>query len=57
MLNGDYYGTSKTFYTNITGMGSNYFNYALEPGAASLTERTFPDWLATPAIAQVSSEQ
>ena len=27
------------------------FNYALEPGAASLTKRTFPSWLALPKIA------
>jgi len=52
MLNGDYYGTDRTFYQNMTGMGSNYFNYALEPGAASLTERTFPRWLALPAVAE-----
>jgi hypothetical protein len=52
MLNGDYFGTSRTFYTNTSGMGSNYFNFALEPGAASLTERTFPKWLALPVIAK-----
>ena len=52
MLNGDYYGADRTFYGNTTGMGSNYFNFALEPGASSLTKRTFPDWLATPAIAK-----
>lgn len=52
MLNGDYYGTDRTFYHNTSGMGSNYFNYNLEPGAASLTERTFPSWLATPAVAR-----
>lgn len=51
MINGDYYGTDKTYYQNTTGMGSNYFNFALEPGAASLTKRTFPQWLATPAVA------
>ena len=51
MINGDYFGTDKTFYQNATGMGSNYFNFALEPGAASLTKRTFPQWLATPAVA------
>jgi len=51
MLNGDYYGADRTFYTNTTGMGSNYFNFALEPGAASLTKRTFPTWLAQPAVA------
>ena len=28
MLNGDYYGTSRTFYANTSGMGSNYFNFA-----------------------------
>ena len=52
MLNGDYYGPSRTFYTNTTGMGSNYFNFAEEPGAASLTKRTFPSWLARPAVAE-----
>ena len=52
MLNGDYYGADRTFYGNTTGMGSNYFNFALEPGASSLTKRTFPEWLATPAIAK-----
>ena len=36
MLNGDYYGTSRTFYHNVTRMASNYFNFALEPGAASV---------------------
>ena len=51
MLNGDYYGPSRTYYGNTTGMGSNYFNYALEPGAASLTRRTFPAWLATARVA------
>lgn len=50
MLNGDYYGTDRTYYANTTGMGSNYFNYALEPGASSLTKRTFPSWLAKPEI-------
>ena len=30
MINGDYYGTSKTFYSNTSGMGSNYFNFAEE---------------------------
>ena len=49
---GDYYGADRTFYGNTTGMGSNYFNFALEPGASSLTKRTFPEWLATPAIAK-----
>jgi len=52
MINGDYYGTDRTFYHNTTGMGSNYFNYADEPGAGSLTKRTFPAWLATPAVAK-----
>ena len=52
MLNGDYYGTGRTFYHNTTGMGSNYFNFAEEPGAASLTKRTFPQWLATPEVAE-----
>ena len=52
MINGDYYGSSRTFYTNTTGMGSNYFNFALEPGAASLTKRTFPSWLAKPDVAR-----
>ena len=52
MINGDYYGTSKTFYSNTSGMGSNYFNFAEEPGAASLTKRTFPSWLALPATAE-----
>jgi len=51
MLNGDYYGSSRTFYANTSGMDSNYFNFAEEPGAASLTKRTFPEWLATPAVA------
>jgi len=51
MLNGDYWGTERTFYHNTTGMGSNYFNFALEPGASSLTKRTFPTWLAQPEIA------
>ena len=51
MLNGDYFGTERTFYGNTSGMGSNYFNFALEPGAASLTKRTFPAWLATPSVA------
>jgi len=52
MLNGDYYGTDRTFYANTSGMGSNYFNFALEPGAASLTKRTFPQWLAQSAVAE-----
>lgn len=51
MINGDYYGTDRTFYANTSGMGSNYFNFALEPGAASLSKRTFPSWLALPAVA------
>lgn len=52
MLNGDYYGTDRTYYANTTAMNSNYFNFALEPGAASLTKRTFPSWLALPAVAE-----
>ena len=32
-------------------MGSNYFNFALGPGASSLTKRTFPSWLAKPEVA------
>jgi vitellogenic carboxypeptidase-like protein len=51
MINGDYFGTDKTFYHNVTGMGSNYFNFAEEPGAASLTKRTFPSWLALAPVA------
>jgi len=51
MLNGDYFGPDRTFYANTSGMGSNYFNFAQEPGAASLTKRTFPSWLALPQIA------
>lgn len=51
MLNGDYYGTDRTYYANTTGMGSNYFNFAQEPGAASLTKSNFPDWLARPEVA------
>ena len=51
MLNGDYYGASRTFYANTSGMDSNYFNFAEEPGAASLTKRTFPSWLAKREVA------
>lgn len=51
MINGDYYGTDRTFYANTSGMGSNYFNFALEPGQASLTKRTFPKWLELPEVA------
>jgi len=48
MLNGDFY-PYPTYYANVTGMGSNYFNFELGPGDTSLTKNFFIDWLATDA--------
>lgn len=44
MLNGDFY-PYPTYYANVTGMKSNYFNFALSPDAASITDNYFIDWL------------
>jgi len=46
MLNGDYYPYG-TYYANVTGMGSNYFNFEQGPGGSSLTKNYFIDWLGT----------
>merc|ERR1712232_786917 len=48
MLNGDFYSYG-TYYANITGMGSNYFNFELSPDATPLGG-DFVDWLNTPAV-------
>jgi vitellogenic carboxypeptidase-like protein len=48
MLNGDFY-PYPTYYANVTGMTSNYFNFALSPDATPLGG-SFVEWLDTPAI-------
>jgi len=48
MLNGDFF-PYPTYYANVTGMGTNYFNFELGPGATSLSKNFFIDWLDTPA--------
>ena len=46
MLNGDIYPYA-TYYANVTGMGSNYFNLNQGPDGSSLTTNYFIDWLNT----------
>eukprot|EP00931_Biecheleriopsis_adriatica_P037479 TRINITY_DN21491_c0_g1_i1.p1 TRINITY_DN21491_c0_g1~~TRINITY_DN21491_c0_g1_i1.p1 ORF type:complete len:262 (+),score=45.64 TRINITY_DN21491_c0_g1_i1:77-862(+) len=48
MLNGDFY-PYPTFYANVTGMSTNYFNFALSPDATPLGG-DFVSWLNTPAV-------
>jgi len=48
MLNGDEY-PYPTYYANVTGMGSNYFNFGQSPTGSSLTQNYFIDWLSTQA--------
>eukprot|EP00928_Gymnodinium_smaydae_P021893 TRINITY_DN18574_c0_g6_i1.p1 TRINITY_DN18574_c0_g6~~TRINITY_DN18574_c0_g6_i1.p1 ORF type:complete len:514 (+),score=93.21 TRINITY_DN18574_c0_g6_i1:63-1544(+) len=48
MLNGDFY-PYPTYYANVTGMTSNYFNFELSPDATPLGG-DFVDWLNTPAV-------
>lgn len=48
MLNGDFYHYG-TYYANVTGMGSNYFNFELSPDATPLGG-DFVAWLNTPAV-------
>mmetsp|Transcript_61972 Transcript_61972/g.164356 ORF Transcript_61972/g.164356 Transcript_61972/m.164356 type:complete len:356 (+) Transcript_61972:3-1070(+) len=48
MLNGDE-TAAPTYYANVTGMGSNYFNFAQGPNGSSLTRNYFIDWLGTAA--------
>ena len=48
MLNGDEY-PYPTYYANVTGMGTNYFNFEQGPDGSSLTENYFINWLSSPA--------
>jgi len=48
MLNGDFF-PYPTFYANVTGMSTNYFNFALSPDATPLGG-DFVSWLNTPAV-------
>jgi len=48
MLNGDRIAYP-TYYANVTGMATNYFNFEQGPGGSSLTQNHFIDWLKTPA--------
>ena len=47
MLNGDRINYP-TYYANVTGMATNYFNFEQSPGGSSLTKNFFIDWLKTP---------
>jgi len=48
MLNGDFY-PYPTYYANVTGMGSNYFNFELSPDATPLGG-DFVQWLNQDAV-------
>lgn len=48
MLNGDFYAYP-TYYANVTGMSSNYFNFELSPDATPLGG-DFVDWLNKPEV-------
>ena len=48
MLNGDEY-PFPTYYANVTGMKSNYFNFEQGPDGSSLTTNHFIAWLGTAA--------
>jgi len=48
MLNGDFY-PYPTFYANVTGMATNYFNFELSPDATPLGG-DFVEWLQTPSV-------
>jgi len=48
MLNGDFY-PYPTFYANVTGMATNYFNFELSPDATPLGG-DFVAWLQTPQV-------
>jgi len=48
MLNGDFY-PYPTFYANVTGMSTNYFNFELSPDATPLGG-DFVEWLQTPSV-------
>lgn len=48
MLNGDFY-PYPTYYANVTGMSTNYFNFELSPDATPLGG-DFVDWLNTAAV-------
>merc|ERR1719359_1763948 len=48
MLNGDFF-PYPTYYANVTGMGSNYFNFELAPDAAPLGGE-FVAWLNTAVV-------
>ena len=48
MLNADRI-TFPSYYANVTGMKTNYFNFAESPDGSSLSKNFFIDWLDTPA--------
>jgi len=50
MLNGDFY-PYPTYYANVTGMTTNYFNFELSPDATPLGG-DFVEWLNTPEVRQ-----
>lgn len=47
MLNGDL-TPYPTYYSNVTGMKTNYFNFEQSPDGSSLSNNYFIDWLNTP---------
>jgi len=47
MLNGDRI-TYPTYYANVTGMATNYFNFEQSPDGSSLTQNYFIEWLKSP---------
>merc|ERR1719261_1924610 len=48
MLNGDFY-PYPTYYANVTGMTTNYFNFELAPDATPIGG-DFVDWLNKPEV-------
>ena len=48
MLNGDEY-PYPTYYANVTGMKTNYFNFEQGPDGSSLSTNHFIGWLDTAA--------
>jgi len=49
MLNGDIF-PFPTYYANVTGLSTNYFNFAQGPGGSSLTKNFFIEWLRRPNV-------
>jgi len=49
MLNGDL-TPYPSYYANVTGMKTNYFNFEQSPDGSSLSQNYFIDWLDTPNV-------